>query len=811
MKQIFTLLALFVTVAGFSQKGTTVTGSIIDGSQKTVESATISLLKATDSAVVKYAVASREGNFKFEDVAAGSYRVSVSAVGHEKGFTHAFKVTGTQPVQLPTLTLIPTSKAMVGVVVTARKPLIEQKIDRTVVNVDAAVTNAGTSALEVLEKAPGVSVDKDGNINLKGKDGVMVMVDGRPTQLSAGDLANYLKNMNSSQLDQIEIMTNPPARFDAAGNAGVINIKTKKNKAAGYNGSVTLGYTQGIYPKTNEGIVFNYREGKVNLFTNLSHGYRENWNQLTIQRKLMNDNGDLINYFDQTAKMNSGGNNYSFKIGADYFANKKTTVGVVFNGMSNPSYFNNRNINYISNPSKELENETRALVANDVNWKNFGTNLNFRRLLDTTGKELTVDLDYVKYHTRSSMNMINSYWNGNGTSFKSSDTLLGSLPQLIDIYSGRVDYTHPLKNNARFEAGLKSSVVRTDNNATYDSIINGNMVRDIRRSNHFVYEENINAAYANLSSPLSKKLNAQLGLRLEHTNAKGNQKTTGETFDRNYVQLFPTAFLQYKLDDKNTFGVNYGRRIRRPNYQSLNPFIRFLDRYTYQQGNPDLKPQLSDNIELSHTFRNFLTTTINYSSTNDIIQTVLEQKGDEAYAKDANIASMKQYGLAVSANMPINSWWTNSIYVNVYNNQSSGLVNNEHVSVSATTLVLNGSQQFKLSKTLSVELSGWYRTAGFEGVLKASPMGMMNAGISKQVLENKGTVRLTVRDIFWTSGFSASAKYANVDASFQEIRDSRVVNIGFTYRFSKGKVANTQRKRASSAADEQSRVGGGNN
>lgn len=406
--------------------------------------------------------------------------------------------------------------------------------------------------------------------------------------------------------------------------------------------------------------------------------------------------------------------------------------------------------------------------------------------------------------------MLNADFDDEGNSIAKPDTLLGNLPQNIKIYSARVDYIKPLKKGFRFEAGLKSSYVKTDNNAIYDSLNYGVIVPDIGRSNHFVYEENINAAYVNMSGPLSKKWNAQFGLRMENTNARGNQITSHETFERNYTQLFPTAYLQYVADKKNSFVLNYGRRIRRPDYESLNPFINFIDRYTYSQGNPNLKPQFSHNIELSHTYRNFLTTTLNYFRTNDIIQNVLEQNTEknETFVRRANIARQEQVGISVNANNPITKWWRSSIYVNVFNNKFEGIVNNTFVTVSATTMTLNGSQQFTITKTWSAELNGFFRTAGIEGVIKAKPMGMLSAGVSKQVWKGKGTLRLTVRDIFYTQRFRAESRYGNVDAAFQEARDSRVATFNFTYRFSKGKMNGQQRKR-SSGPDETNRVGVG--
>jgi outer membrane receptor protein involved in Fe transport len=801
------LLFLFVSNA-MAQNAGKIGGSILSKAEKAAEGATIALLRSKDSATVKFTAANKEGVFHFENVADGKYLVSVTAVGHQKAFSNIAEINPRQQiVQLPAISLMPVSKNLVGVTVTASRPLIEQRIDRTIVNVDASITNIGTSALEVLEKSPGITVDRDGNISLKGKEGVLVMIDDRPTQLGGADLANLLRNMTSALLDQIEIMTNPPARYDAAGNAGIINIKTKKTSTAGYNGSATVGYTQGRYPKTNEGFNFNYREGKVNLFTNLSHNYRKNFGGLTIQRNIRNNNtSELENYFDQQGERIGEGNAYNAKAGLDYFVTKKTTVGIVLNGSSSPSSSQNQNITGISNISKNLESVTKATVDNTSDWKSFSSNLNFRTLLNSKGRELTSDIDFITYGSTNRQFMVNSYFNATGNAFRKADTLQGYLPQNINVYSGRVDYLHPLKKNSKIEAGIKSSMVKTDNNAAYDSIQNGRIVHDFNRSNHFVYEENINAAYVNLSTSLSKKISVQAGLRLENTNAKGVQLTTGDEFVRNYTQLFPTVYFQYKWNEKNNFGANFGRRIRRPNYESLNPFIRFIDRYTYSQGNPNLKPQFSNNIELSHTYANFLTTTLNYTATNDIIQQVIEQKGQEAYATQANIASLKQFGIAISANKAITKWWTNSLNVNIFNNSYKGIVNNTFISLTTTSFIVTGTQQFKLSQTLTAELSGRYRNGWLEGVMRAKPVGFIGAGLSKQVMKNKGTLRLTARDIFHTQKFRGVGKYGNVDFNFQEVNDTQVVAIGFTYRFSKGKKIAPTKRTAGSANEEQERI-----
>ena len=816
IKMLWMITFLSISLTSFSQiNNGRVTGTVVDGSTKIVESATITLVRVLDSSVAKMSVANRSGNFIFEGVAEGNYFVSITAVGHQKGFSESFEINASKAdITLKTIELIPVAKSIQAVTVVGKKPLIEQKLDRTIVNVEAAASNVGATALEVLEKSPGITVDKDGNISLKGKQGVQVYIDGRPSYLSGNDLANYLRNMNASQMDQIEIMTNPPAKFDAAGNSGVINIKTKKNKQLGYNGSVNLGYSQSRYARWNESINFNYRKNKVNLFANLGYSKRRTYNDLSIQRKFI-DGGtkDITSHFAQLSQLRDMNESFNAKIGMDYFASKRTTFGIVLSGFNNPGSFKNNSDVFISDPGMIPVSETRASTANAQRWKNFSTNLNFRHEFDSTGREITADLDYLTYDNGNTLNLVNAYYSPDGMPILMPDTLLGFLPQNITIYSAKVDYVHPLKNGAKLEAGLKTSFVNTDNNAAYDSLLNGVKVRDIGRSNHFVYHENVNAAYLNYSRPLGKKFSAQLGLRLENTNAKGDQKSTNEKFKRSYTQLFPTFYLQYTANPKNTFAANYGRRINRPNYEDLNPFIIFLDRYTFEQGNPNLRPQFSHNIELSHTYNGFLTTTLNYTSTKDIINEVLEQHTDknETFIKKSNIASQRQFGISMNAGKDLRKWWNANLWANVYHNMYEGTVNGDDFEANATTGQFNLSNQFKFNKGWGAELSGFYRTAGVDGVFKIGGFGMMNVGVSKQILKGKGSLRFSVRDLLKTQKINGSTKFSTIDATFQQARDSRVANLSFTYRFNKGKINNSKR-RTGGATDESNRVkSGGDN
>jgi hypothetical protein len=829
MKKIFSLLAaMTIVLCSHAQSGTAkVTGSIQDGgNQKIIDAASISLLKASDSSLVKVAVTDKAGIFSFENLKEGKYLVLATSVGHSKTYSSPFTISADKSsVNVGVLQLVPAEKALKEVVVSSKKPLIERKLDRTIVNVDASITSAGSTALEILEKAPGVVVDKDGNISLKGKSGVVIYLDGRPSYLSGPDLANMLRNMTSTQLEQIEIMTNPPAKYDAAGNAGVINIKTKKNKQFGYNGSITSGYTQGRYARFNEAVSFNYRNSKFNFFSNLNYNRNHRSQELYILRNFRDaSTKNIKSIFDQQTDMENQNHNYSAKVGLDYSVSKRSTIGVVLNGFYSPSLWQSSTNTLIYDPNGNLTDQTKAYTQNDEKWKNFSSNINFRTKLDSAGQELTSDFDFIQYKATSFQPLTSTYYDNMGNQIKIPDVLNGTLPTNIKIYSGKVDYTLPLKKDAKFEAGIKTSFVTNNNDARYDSLYTGYSVLDSARSNHFIYDENINAAYVNYSRPLSKKWSAQFGLRVENTNSDGISKGysfnaaenkfeyTETRFKRSYTQLFPTAYLQYTANEKNQFVINYGRRINRPDYEDMNPFVHFLDRYTYEQGNPNLSPQFAHNIELSHTYKGFLTTTVNYTNTNNIIQQVLEQNEltNETFIKKANIAKSKQIGLAVSANKEITKWWTANIYTNVYNNQFTGKVNNEDISVGVTTFITQVQQQFKFNKGWAAEVSGFYRSKGLEGVIYIKPIVQVNAGISKQVLKNKGSIRLNVRDVFAGGVFKGYSKYSNVDVQFKNVNDSRAVSLTFSYRFNKGKLKASSGKRSSGASDEQNRVKGGN-
>ncbi|MES2646783.1 MAG: outer membrane beta-barrel protein [Bacteroidota bacterium] len=816
MKHLFTLTVflLFAFLVQAKTPGARVTGVLINVDGKPIEAATVSLLQTTDKKVAKVAISDNTGVFELLGIKPGAYYVQVTALGFmQKGLDSINVGAGIDSLQIEMKPLMVSDKQLGGVTVTGRKQLVETKIDRTVVNVDAMISTAGSSALDVLEKSPGIMIDKDGNIIIKGKAGVIVLMDGRPSYLSGQDLANLLKNMPASELEQLEIMTQPPAKFDASGTAGVINIKTKKNKSNGFNGSVSLSYVQGRYPKSPNSLNLNWRKNKFNIFANYNMSYWEGFNELSILRKFRDKNDALLSVFDQTTKGRFYGRNHGVKVGMDYTLSKNTSFGVVLNGTINPRDFNSKGITEIMDGNNDLESYNYSNSKSHNLWKNLGINLNFKQALKKKGSEITADGDYIWYNSQNNQDISNNILFPNGTQKVPPILLKGDLPSDIKIYSFKSDYVLPLKNDAKFEAGVKTSYVTTDNNAIYSTYNQGtgNWTPDNRRSSHFLYDENINAAYVNYSRQM-KKWGVQAGLRVENTNGKGQQLKDNTEFERHYTQLFPTLYISRKLNEKNTMVINYGRRIERPNYEDMNPFINFLDSFTYRQGNPYLMPQFTNNIELSHNYKGALNTTLNYTHTTDIINDILQQidSTQVTFQTKDNIGKRTNIGIAVSYNAPVTKWYTVSLYGNAYNNHYVGVINNVPLDVSMFSYMFNVNNQFRFAKTWGAEVSGFYRsTTQDAGIIIAKPMGVINFAFSKQILKNKGSLKLTISDPFWIQRFSGYTRFDNIDAVIKSKWDNRRVGLTFVYRFGKQMQQAPRRRNTSAAAEEQQRVGNG--
>lgn len=820
MKSITTLLTSFVlfcsvkTIQAQKIETARIAGRVIQAGEKPVEFATITLLKAKDSSLVKGAIADVNGQYEFEQIKQGKYLIAAAYVGLTKTYSKPFEVNGAAPVAMPAIMLSADSKNLKEVNVTAKKPFIEQRADKTVVNVENSILAAGASALEVLEKSPGVNVDKDDNISLKGKSGVVIMIDGKLTNMSSQDVAQLLKSMPSSNIEQIELITNPSAKYDAAGNAGIINIKLKKNKTVGTNGSVSLFGAYGRTPKYGGGLNLNHRNEKFNVFGSYNYNHRENEQHLGLYRSGTTDG--MFNVFDQDNIRHRESDYHGVKVGVDYFINKRNTIGVMVDAGFNNSGEPADGVTKIGN-GEAVDSVLKTRTDNSGTWRRWAYNVNYKAVLDTAGKELNIDLDYARNTDKQSTYIYSTIWDPGIKYNMHGDTTRNSQPNTIDIKTFKADYIHPLRNQAKLEAGVKLSFVRTESDAKFDSLRVGNWIYDSNRSNHFIYKENVNAAYINFQKQF-KKVNVQLGLRGEQSNVKGNSVTMNQINDTSYFNLFPSVFVSYDAAKDHQLGISYSRRLQRPDYGDLNPFQIYLDRYTVVAGNPYLKPSYANSIELTHTFKHFLTTAVGYTHTKDKITQIVEADKDVVTGdtlniryKYLNVAKSDIVNMNVSFPVQITKWWNSFTYLSGYYNKFQTIVDDRSVSVASFGFMGRTQQTFTLPKDISAEVSVFYLSPQIadEGLFRMKSMCAVDLGVSKQILHKKGSIKFNVNDVFniqrFRGSFENGGRYTGVRAKWE----SQQFRLSFNYRFGNTSVK-AARNRKTGLEDEQSRVKDGN-
>ncbi|QEC53762.1 outer membrane receptor protein involved in Fe transport [Anseongella ginsenosidimutans] len=790
-----------------------VTGKITSESGNPIAFVNIALLKAGDSSLVTGTVSDSTGIFLLENLASGKYIIKASFLGYESAFSGPFQAGGAAPAHnAGTLVMKQDTGLLQSVTVTGQKPLIEQKLDRTVLNVENSILAQGNTALEVLEKAPGVMVDNDGNISLKGKPGVLIMIDGKPTYLSQQQVSTMLQSMSSNNIARVEIITNPSAKYEAAGNSGIINIVLKKNKNAGVNGSANASFSQGKKYRADGGLNLNYRNKKLNIFGNYSYGQRMGDRQLDISRNFFVSGSDIIDRsFLQEAHMKMPSHNHSVKGGVDYYLDEKNTIGVMLSGNIGEWESDNPTLSSILHPDESLHSGSRSLNVTSNHWNNLTYNFNYKHMFDSAGKELTADMDYSRSDYGSDQNFHTDFFDAAGETVSQASVRRGSLPSLTDIYAGKIDYVHPFKNGIKLETGWKSSFVTTDNNVRYDSLAGNNWVVDHATTNHFTYRENINAGYLNFSKDF-KGFSLQIGLRGEQTITEGHQVTTDSLVKRNYFQLFPSVFLRKELNKNHQLQLSYSRRVNRPDYESLNPFRYYIDPYTYEEGNPYLEPQTTHSMEFSHVFKGKFTTTVNFSHTDDVMTEVARQidSTNTTYVTRENLSTQNNYGLSITAPVPITSWWMSNNYFNIFYNQYKGEYLGDFVNTGLASFNFNSQNTFTLKNGFSLELSGFYNSKAVYGLLIAQPMYMVSAGIQKTVLDKKGTIKFNVSDVFNTRRFRGDIRYQNMDIGIRNTWDSRMGTLSFSYRFGKEDIKPARRRNTGSEA-EQNRIRGGGN
>ncbi|REC60627.1 TonB-dependent receptor [Chryseobacterium pennae] len=803
MTRIFTLIFLWMLLLFTSLlSAQTMQNFSLSGSIKTdkAEQMEINLLDA-ENKLVKTEIADSNGKFDFIDVKSGTYHLKISRNGSE--VYHSDHISLTDNTTLPSIDL--SIKSIEGVTITKAKPMIERQDGKMILNVENSIASTGNSAFEVLEKAPGINIDNNDNISLRGKGNLLIQIDGKNTPMTGNDLANYLRGIPSSTIDKIEFITNPSSKYDAAGSS-IINIKLKKEQRKGTNGSISTSLGMGKYVKNNNSISINHRNKKINIFANYSFAYREAYNGLVLDRNFY-ENNNFQKAYIQDNYLKFKFNNHIAKAGMDYYVNDKNVLGFSIGLVSNKFNLNGDNFNTTLGSNHAPESTFNTQNTSNDSWTNVSFNLNHKYTIDSLGSEVSTDFDYINYSNSSLQNFeTRTHQIISGTD--QLDIMKGDMNGKLNIYSLKSDLTKNFKNDWKLESGIKTSFVKTDNDMKFFDFNNGNLVPDLGKTNHFIYEENINALYGNVSKKWDK-LKATAGLRLENTNVKGTQLATNQVNKRNYTQLFPSAVLSYDLTEKSNLEINLSRRITRPSYNQLNPFKLYLDPTTMRSGNQDLNPQTTMNYELTYSLSNKYFATLSYSITSDnitdILKPIVENGQNVTVQTFENLNSVSYYGLYLIAPVKVTQWWDMNNSANFYYGTYTGNVSGTQINNKGNfTFNINSINSFKLGNGFTAELTGNYKAKEVYAYLNVSPNWYLNIGAQKK-FKNNSTLKFSFTDVFFTSNIKGQTIYNDYLENFAVKRDTRVVTLSYTYNF--GSSKNGQPRKTGGAEDLKQRIG----
>jgi outer membrane receptor protein involved in Fe transport len=778
---------------------------IADAAGSSLPYASVVVRKVTDSALVKGQMSDTDGKCAFEKIAPGTYFIEASQMGYTTYKSDKFHIDAAHArIDLKTITLQLAPKSLQGVEVTAQKPFIERSEGKTILNVESSIAAAGNTAMDILRRAPGVTVDKDDNLLLKGKQGVTVMIDGKLTYLSSESLAELLKSMQAESISQIEIITSPGAKYDAAGTSGIINIKTKKGQLVGLNGSLNAGFGGGRYLFYNAGGNINWRTKRLNVFGSLNMGDRQSYNTRYLYRTT---GGEVPMQFQQDVFQTNDFLNRSIKAGVDYNISDKQTIGVLVNGYSNAFWRKAPSATQIANKGGTTDSILYTAVDANNRFKNISLNLNYKLKLDTTGGEFSVDADYAKFNNQMGTVLSDSLRNvHDGTILQRSS--LRTLPFTnITIKSFKADLVKALNKTSKIETGFKISMVSTDNTMRYDSLQHGEYVPVLSQYDQFIYKEQVVAGYLVYKKQF-KQTDFVLGLRLEHTTADANSISLKNNVKNSYLDYFPNVTIDHKFSENHRLSLAYSKRINRPGYGQLNPFLFFLDKYTFFRGNSYLTPEYTHNTEMSYIFKHKYIATLGYSHTSDVINEYLSVNDVTkiTLSTNKNLGTQNTYSLNVTLPFDPVKWWNTSNNIGVYYNQYKIKNTPTDFTTEKLSYSFNSTNTFTLPHDYKLELSGWYEGPNVYGIFVARAMWAVSAGIQKTVLEKKGTLKLNVNDIFASNRFRGIASYDNVYLNVNNRWQNRTVNLSFTYRFGNNKIQ-AARERQTGTADELKRAG----
>lgn len=787
-----------------AQQAQKITGLVKDH-KESLPAATVLLYKASDSVLVTTGITDNSGKYLLT-APPGSYYVTAASIGYHKVKSAVFKLSSGSDMSLPAITLEESSSQLKEVSITHTKPILERKADRLIFNIEAAPSAAGLNGLEALRKAPGVTVDNNNNISLAGKENVLVMIDGKQTYMSNTEVANLLKTMQSSDMETIEILSNPGSKYEANTTGGIINIKTKKGKAVGFNGTVVAGAGFNSRLTENASVNMNYRKQAYNIFGSYSYSNGKYVEHLYLDRVL----GGATNpvYYQQRNRDSSNYNHHNFKIGTDFFLSKNHTIGFLVKGNLNKSSSVSTGRTAIGTSFQDVDSVLKAKGFDRENRHNFTYNINYKGILDTSGQEITIDADYYKVGGNE-RNIYTNFFYTPEDIFSSNGQLYRAFsPPDIAVKSLKADYSLPFNKKMKMEAGFKISSVRTDNDFKVENGFGDRWVPDASQSNQFKYQEDIQAIYANLNATAGK-ISVQAGLRAERTRSLGNSVTAALLTERNYFNLFPSLTVSQHFNENNLLNLSLSRKLNRPGYGKLNPFIFYLDQYTYNVGNPYLKPEYSNNAELSYMLRQKYNISAAYTHTSDVITQVLlpDEEKQATYQTNINLATENIFSVTLNFPVMLTRWWNmNNNIVAYHKALQSPEVSGNSVRTSGSTANLYSQQNLTFNKKWSGDVSVMYSTPQIEGLMKIQSLFSTDLGMQYNFRDNLGSLKLGVSDIFHSSTIKLSSKLAGNNFTGSQFGQSTSARITYTRRFGKLTVKSA-RNRTTGVDDEQKRSG----
>lgn len=778
-------------------------GKLLDETGQPVAYANMLLLDPADSSLVKGAITDEAGLYVFSSSDPGRYLVSASLVGYAALYSEPFNYES-GVLNLPALSFAEAGVALDEVVVRATKPFMELKNNKLIINVENSPVAAGNNALELLAKSPGVIVDQNNQISLKGKTGILILIDGKNTYMSNEEIVRMLQTTPAENIASIEIVDNPSAKYDAQGNAGVINIRMKKDKNLGLNGNTTLGTGYGRYGKANAGIRLNYRQNKYNVYGNYNYYYNRSFQNMDLTRSIPTQDGqaDFLQINEQVRYNNS----HRGSVGMDFFLTEKTTIGILGNARLGEWHSDGDNQTEISGQHPEPFDLVDATMANDDFWNNYTLNAHVRHQFDQKGHELSVDADYAYYDSQEDMNNFNYFFGQSGQEIQDPNLVRSDNTTEVTIQAIKTDYSRPVGSNMRLEAGAKFSWVTTDNGIDFTIFEDDEWVNDPRRTNQFNYTENIYAGYLNLSGQWGH-VSFQAGLRGEQTHSDGYSATLDQSVVRDYFNLFPSVSLSHPLGEQHSISYSYSRRIDRPSYQDLNPFLFFLDQYTFGVGNPFLQPQLTNSTGITYNWQSKLMVNLNYAQTTDVMQEVLLQNDEDltTFQTRENLDKFHNLSLAVSVPVGVTSWWSSRINLVGFINQFESEFSNGQIDKGQTSGRINLNNAITLPKGMRAEISGFYQSPVLWGIFNLESMWAIDLGFTVPIWNGRGSLQFNINDLFNTNQVNGFVDQGTIDVTMDQLRESRRANLTFSYSFGNQEVK-PARNRRTATEEERNRV-----